>query len=62
MELHVLMRTFVKHYEEFTVVLGVYDDDHIKEATIAAESMYKVREIWVDDFDLNSMDTISLYK
>ncbi len=62
MELHVLMRTFVKHYERFTVVLGVYNDDHIKEATTIAKEQYDPREIWVDDFDLNSMDTISMYK
>lgn len=56
MELYVLLRTFVKAYEEFTVVLGVYDDDHIKEATNIAKEHYDPREIWVDDFDLNDMD------
>jgi len=58
MKLHVLMRTFVKDYEEFTVVLGVYDDDHIKKATNIANERYDPRDIWVEDFDLNNIDTI----
>ena len=58
MELYVLMRTFVIESEEITRVLGVYDADHIKEAIITAKSMYNPREIWVNDFDLNDMDTI----
>ena len=58
MELHVLMRTFIVESEEFTRVLGVYDTDHIKEAIAIAEEIYNPRDIWVDDFDLNSMDTI----
>lgn len=52
------MRTFVVESEEIIRVLGVYDADHIKEAIITAESMYNPREIWVNDFDLNDMDTI----
>lgn len=58
MKLHVLMRTFVVESEEIIRVLGVYDANHIKEAIITAESMYNPREIWVNDFDLNDMDTI----
>lgn len=56
MKLHALMRTYVVEDEEITEVLGVYDADHIKEAIITAESIYNPREIWVDDFELNSMD------
>lgn len=58
MELYLLMRTFVIDYEEFTAVLGVYDDDHIKEATNIAKEQYDSRDIWVDVFDLNNMDII----
>lgn len=58
MELHLLMRTSVIDYEEFTAVLGVYDDDHIKEATNIAKEQYDSRDIWVDVFDLNNIDTI----
>ena len=39
-------------------MLGVYDVEHIKEVTSIAENKYNPQDIWFDDFDLNSMDTM----
>lgn len=56
MELHVLTRTTVIDYEEYTEILGVYDDDHIEEATNIAKERYDPRDIGPIVFDLNDMD------
>lgn len=58
MELYVLMRTFVVESEEIIRVLGVYDAEHTKETTSISENKYNPQEIWVDDFDLNSIENI----
>lgn len=55
MEINVLVREDVSEFEPYTMVLGVYDNDHIQDAEEQAVRKYGRNNIWTDTFDLNEM-------
>ena len=60
-QLWVLAITYTVEYEQYTKVLGVYDDDHIEEAIEIATKKYqnKYQDKYTNDiyfFNLNDMN------